>query len=97
MAEDAGDFWDEAVVVPIHVKTDMILWIQQLAKNVPVPAADPTTSLSEHDLVLVTDASEDGWGALSWSPSKGAIEFAYGAWSVADQLRALCKSTVDKA
>ena len=94
--DDLGVFWDEKVVVPIHVKTDTALWIQELARNVPVPAGDPTTGLSKYDLVLVTDASEDGWGAMSWSPGKGTIEFAHGVWSATDQLHALCRSTVSE-
>ena len=57
------DDWDVAATsMPPLAKNQLLSWLSFLIANKPVPI---TTQESEPRFVIITDASGEGWGAIS--------------------------------
>jgi hypothetical protein len=99
IAGDDANGWDDEVTIPTSIRSELNAWLALLHMNHPVPADDRTSTMDDvddYDLVIVSDASELGWGALAWSPGRGTIETASGTWQARDLLRDMGHSTVSE-
>jgi hypothetical protein len=91
--------WEDIVHLPISLRTEAARWLQELRKNEPVDvllgvreaAADEP---SGYDVVLVSDASESGWGAIAWNPLSGDLRAEAFEWSALDRLHDVGSSVV---
>lgn len=91
-------FWSEHVEFPVALRTQAALWIQRLSENDPVDVLLRTSTSDdpdsdEYDLIVTSDASEFGWGAVAYEPDTGRIHVEAAAWTGAD-LRADVHSSV---
>jgi len=79
-------FWSEQIEFPVSLRTEVALWIQRLAQNEPVDVLLRTTDSdpNEYDLILTSDASEHGWGAVAYEPETGRIHVEAAEWTEAD-------------
>lgn len=76
--------WDaKAPMIPDIARSSLLLWLADSEANIVTPIHKDTSA--DPDLVIFTDASEIGWGALC--VSKDNYELLHGNWSDADRLR----------
>jgi hypothetical protein len=89
VSEDSSA-WDDPVVLPVSIRHDIASWIVGLQRAPPTPVVTPP---SPYDIIVVTDASEFGWGALAVDPKTGSMAAAEGTWSAMDRRWNLGRST----
>ena len=80
------DDWDVAATnMPPRARNQLLSWLKFLIANKPVPT---TTQESVPRFVIITDASGEGWGAISIDTATGSLlEFSF-PWTGLDVPRA---------
>ena len=81
-----GDDWDQlACSMPSLAREQLLAWLDFLIANKPVPIIEVE---EEPRFVVITDASGEGWGAISVDTTTGSImEFSF-PWTGLDVPRA---------
>jgi hypothetical protein len=91
-----GCDWEAPVQIPMPIQDELAVWLKRLGDN-PWVSATSEDVHEDYDLLVVTDASDEGWGAMSISPVTGAVQTASGSWSTAERERwLLARSTVSE-
>jgi hypothetical protein len=72
------DTWDDKAVVPAQVMENIHAWYKEVLLNRDTPIDPVNTS---DDYILITDASEWGWGAAWMGVSSTSIQFAQMPWA----------------
>jgi hypothetical protein len=88
--EEESDRWDDPIVLPVGIRGDIAAWIAALVGARASPVVTPS---HPYDLIIVTDASEYGYGVLAVDPATGTMSAADGQWSVGDRRWNLARST----
>ena len=81
--------WDHLAVIPPDVLSDLQLWVDAVTDNLPAHIDYPGEPI---DAIMVTDASQWGWGAIWLNATGESLQLAQMPWG--STLRGADRSTV---
>ena len=89
-AAEMDQSWDEHITLPTEIRNDLSCWVQAVSKAPPAPVVND--EVNSYDIILVTDASHHGWGAIALDMNAHSLHVCGGPWGGSDHLWNLSRS-----